>query len=87
MPLSRRDLRKRSAVVVIRGRILYWQAHDTPRYNRGYRMLVHHLADGVLQQHDELIEGFNLALQLDAVDQVDGNRDPLFSQQVQVRVL
>jgi hypothetical protein len=40
-------------------------------------VLVDHLADGVLQQDDELVERLDRALQLDTVDQVDGN--PTFS--------
>ena len=33
------------------------------------------LTDGVLEQNHKLVEGFNLALQLDAVHQEDGNRN------------
>ena len=49
-----------------------WQANRTARYHSGDRVLVDHLADRVLQQDDELVEGLDLTLQLDAVDQVDG---------------
>jgi len=53
----------------------------------GYRVLVHHLGDGVLQQHDVLIEGLYLTLQLDAVDEIDRHRHVLAPQRVQERVL
>lgn len=63
------------------------QTHRTARYHGGDRVLVNHLADGVLQQDDKLVEGLDLALQLDAVDQIDGNRDAFFPQGIEVRVL
>jgi hypothetical protein len=44
------------------------QADGAARYNGGNGVFVDHLADGVLQQDHELVEGFDLALQLDAVD-------------------
>jgi hypothetical protein len=50
-------------------------------------VLVDHLADAVAQQDDELVEGVDLALQLDAVDQVDGHRDTLLAQRIQEGVL
>ncbi len=50
-------------------------------------MLVHHLGDVVAQQHHVLIERLNLALQLDAVDQVNRHRDSLLAQQVEEGVL
>ncbi len=42
-------------------------------------VLVNHLADGVFQQDNELVERFDRALQLDTVDQVDGNPHFLFT--------
>ena len=50
-------------------------------------MLVNHLRYGVAQQDDILVEGFDVTLQLDAVDQVDRHRDMLLAQQVQEGVL
>ena len=50
-------------------------------------MLVDHLADGVLQQDDELVERLDLTLQLDTVDQIDGNRNTFLTQGIEVRVL
>ncbi|MOA66887.1 hypothetical protein D3C78_1938090 [compost metagenome] len=64
-----------------------WQANRTGWNHGRNRVLVDHLADGVLQQHHELVERFDRALQLDPVDQIDRNRDLFFSQGVQVRVL
>ena len=37
-------------------------------------MFVNHLGHGVAQQHDILVKRFNLALELDAVYQVNGDR-------------
>jgi len=50
-------------------------------------VLVNHLADSVLQQDYELVKGFDLALQLDAVYQKDRNRNAFLAQSVEVRVL
>jgi len=50
-------------------------------------VLVDHLADSILQQDDELIKRLDLPLQLDAIDQIDGNRDAFLTQGVQIRVL
>jgi hypothetical protein len=40
-------------------------------HNRRNCVFVYHLADIILEQHDELIERFDLALQFDSVDQED----------------
>src|SRR5699024_10066301 len=53
----------------------------------GDGMLVDHLAHCVLQQHHILVERLNLALQLDAVYQKDGNWNAFLSQSVEKRVL
>ena len=50
-------------------------------------MLVDHLADRVAQQHDELVEGFDRSLQLDAVHQVHRNRHSFASQRDAWRVV
>ena len=50
-------------------------------------MLVDHLRDGVAQEHNVLVKRLNMALQLDAIDQVDGYRNMLLAQQVQEGVL
>ena len=50
-------------------------------------MFVDHLGDGIFKQNDILVERFHLALQLDAVDKVDGDLNVLFAQRVQERVL
>src|SRR3989338_4312818 len=61
---------------------------DRPiRNNRGDCVLVDHLAHGVLEQHHELIERFDLSLKLDAVDQKNGYRYMLLAQRVKKRVL
>src|SRR5690606_29446170 len=43
-------------------------------------MLVNHLGHGIAQQYDILIEGFNMALQFDAIYQVNRDRNMLFAQ-------
>ena len=43
------------------------------------RVFVNHLADGVFQQDNELVERLDRALQFDTVDQVDGNPNFLFT--------
>src|SRR6185312_11321957 len=63
------------------------QAHVARRHDGGDGVLVDHLTDAVLQQHHELVERIYLALQLDAVDEVDGYGHPFFAQRVQERIL
>ena len=53
--------------------VLQRHTHHAGRDNRGYRMFVNHLAHSIFQQHNKLIEGFNLALQFDAVYKINGN--------------
>jgi len=50
-------------------------------------MLVDHLGDGVTQQHDVLIKRFDLSLQFDTVDQVNGHRYMLPAQSVEEGIL
>jgi hypothetical protein len=50
-------------------------------------VLVDHLRDGVLQQHDVLVERFDLALELDAVHQINGDLHVFLAQDVEKRVL
>src|SRR5437870_11990018 len=70
------------AIVVVRGH------RHRARGNDGRNgVLVDHLGDGVFQQHDVLIERFDLSLQLDAVDEVDRNLHVLLAQEIQERVL
>jgi hypothetical protein len=45
------------------------------------------LRNGVFEQHDKLIERLDLALKLDAVYEVYGYLNALFSECVEVRVL
>jgi hypothetical protein len=63
------------------------QIHGARRHDRRNGVFVDHLGDGVTQQHDVLIERFDVTLQLDAVDEVNRNRNVLFSQGVQEGVL
>jgi hypothetical protein len=50
-------------------------------------MLVHHLGYRILEQYDVLIEGFDLALQFDPVDQVNRNGNVLPTESVEEGVL
>jgi hypothetical protein len=50
-------------------------------------MLVNHLRNGVAQQNDILIKGFNIALQLNAVDQVNRYWNVFFAQGIQEGIL
>ena len=60
---------------------------SSPRNDGRDGVLVHHLSHGIAQQHDILIERFDLALQLDAVHKINGHRYMLAAQRVQKRVL
>jgi hypothetical protein len=57
------------------------------RDDGGNGVLVDHLGHGVTQQDDVLVERLDMALQLDAVDQVDRDRDVLFAQGIEEWVL
>src|SRR5688572_5898856 len=84
-PISRltRTARGRSGFVRVLNRY-----RNRPRRDNGRDgVLVHHLRHGVLEEHDVLVERFDLALQLDAVHQVDRDRNMLFAQRVEERVL
>ena len=56
-------------------------------HHRRNGVLVHHLRDRVLEQDDVLVERFDLALKLDAVDEIDRDLDVLLAQRVQEGVL
>ncbi|AKZ63123.1 hypothetical protein F506_10950 [Herbaspirillum hiltneri N3] len=55
------------------------QIHSAGWYDSGNGVFVYHLGDGVAQQDHILIERFNMALQLDPVDQIDRNGYVFFS--------
>jgi hypothetical protein len=69
------------------GRLFLLEVDRARRHDGGDGVLVDHLGDGVLEQHDVLVEGFDLALQLDAVDQVDRDGDMLATKRVEEGVL
>ena len=50
-------------------------------------MLVDHLRDSVLEEYNVLVKRLNLALQFDAIDEIDGDRYVFLAQNVQKRVL
>src|SRR5262252_2248367 len=53
----------------------------------GDGVLVHHLSHGVLEQDDVLVEGLDLALELDPVDEIDRYGNVLFAQRVEEGIL
>ena len=63
------------------------EVHCATWHHRRDGVLVDHLRDGIAQQDDVLIERFDLALQLDAVDQIDRHGHMLFAQQIQKWIL
>ena len=63
------------------------EIHRTGRHDSRDCVLVDHLGDRIPEQHDVLVERFDVPLKLDAVDQVDRHRHMLFTQCVQKRVL
>ena len=50
-------------------------------------MFVDHLCHCVAQQDHVLVKRFDLTLQFDAIDQVNGDRYMLFAKQIEKRVL
>ena len=48
-----------------------WNVDCARRNNRGDRVFVDHLGNGIFEEDDVLVERLDLALQLDAVDKVD----------------
>lgn len=61
---------------------------DRPRGDdRRNGMFVHHLGNRVLQKNDVLVERFDLALQLDPIYKINGNRNMLAAQHVEEGVL
>src|SRR5579864_237072 len=63
------------------------EIHRTGRHDRRDGVLVVHLGNRIPEQHDVLVERFDVPLKLDAVDQIDRDRHVLFTQCVQKRVL
>jgi hypothetical protein len=61
--------------------------HVAARHDRGNGVLVDHLAYRIAQQNDELVEGFDRALQFDAIDQIDRHRHALATQRIEERIL
>jgi hypothetical protein len=63
------------------------EVHGAARHDGRDGVLVDHLGDRVAQQDDVLVEGLDLALQLDAVDEVDRHRHMLTAQGIEEGVL
>src|SRR6478736_5584033 len=62
-------------------------AYVARRHDGGDGVLVHHLAHRVAQQHDELVEAFDRALQLDAVDEVHRYRHAFAAEGIEEGIL
>jgi hypothetical protein len=69
----------------VRGNIT--QVHGSTWNNGRNGMFVDHLRDRIAQKDYVLIKGFDLALELDAVDQVNRDGHMLAAQRIQERVL
>src|SRR5258706_7625946 len=84
-PMSRltRTARERSGVL----RMLKRDRYRPRRDHRGNGVLVDHLGNGVLEEHHVLVERLDLPLQLDAVHEVDGDRDVFLAQRVEEGIL
>jgi hypothetical protein len=63
------------------------QTHVARGHNRGNGVFVNHLADAVSEQDDELIEGIDLALEFDAVHEVDRDGHTFFAQGIEKWIL
>jgi hypothetical protein len=70
----------RSAVIIFISRC---QAYIPRRNHRGDGMLVDHLANTVLQQDNKLIKRFDLTLQLNAIDKINGNGNAFLAKRIQ----
>eukprot|EP01136_Pigoraptor_vietnamica_P011500 Opistho-1_new@50419 len=63
------------------------EVHRTAWHHGRDRVLVDHLGHGIAQQDHVLVEGLDMPLQFDAVDQVDGHRHMFLAQQIQEGIL
>ena len=63
------------------------KAYSTTRNDSRNRMFVNHLGYGIAKQHNVLIEGFDLTLQFNPVDEINGNRNMLVTQGVEKWIL
>ena len=69
-------------------RVFFEREINGPRGHDGRDgVLVDHLSHGVFKQDHVLIERLDVALQLDAIDQVNRDRDVLAPQNIQKRIL
>ena len=84
MPMQMRQTHKQSVFTAGHGRC---KLHCTSGHDGGNRVFVNHLRHGVAQQHNVGIEGLDLALQLDAVAQINGHGHVLLAKQVEVWIL
>ena len=56
-----------------------WNVYSACGHDRGNCVFVDHLGDGIFEEDDVLVERFDLTLQLDAFDKVDGDLNVLFA--------
>jgi hypothetical protein len=74
----------RRGIVVIHSRL---EVHGSTRYDGRNGVLVNHLRHGIAQQNDVLVEGFDLTLKFDAVDEVNRHRHVFTAQLVEEWIL
>ncbi len=66
---------------------MHSEGHRATWNDRGDGVFVDHLGDGVAKQHHILVEGFDLTLKLDAVDQIDRHWNVFATKLIQKWVL
>jgi hypothetical protein len=63
------------------------EIHSAAWHDCGDRVFVNHLRHSISKQYDVLIKRFDLALELDAVDQVDGHGHMLAAKDIEKWIL
>jgi hypothetical protein len=58
------------------------EIHGPGGHDGGYGVLINHLSHGVFKQHHVLVKGLDVALKLNAVDQINRDRDVLATQNI-----
>jgi len=69
------------------GRLFLLEVNRASRNHRGDGVLVDHLGNRVLEEHDILVERLDLPLQLDAIYQIDRDGDMLATKSIEEGVL
>ena len=64
-----------------------WNVDCARRNNRGDRVFVDHLGNGIFEEDDVLVERLDLALKLYPIDEINGNRNMFSTQGIEKRIL